>query len=156
MRIWPLDANLSFHVLWRKARIGAAAFLFPLFVIVNYLVMSLGLAVDTKGLARPEELLHRAFVWAYFVVAAWGGAGAYGLLFGQGPPASKFARLLAVIIAISSVSAALAWAHNLQTLPIKAYASYRVMNPVPSGLVKACSFIRKHSQPCGHHSGFRK
>lgn len=130
----------------QKARIGAAASLFPFFVIVNYVVMSLGLAIDANGVGMPVELLHRPFVWAYFVVAAWGGAGAYVLLFGDRPPASKSARILATAIAILSFSVPLAWAHNLQILPREGYDSYRAMNPVPSGLVKACSYIRKNSQ----------
>jgi hypothetical protein len=127
-------------------KIEAAALLFPFLVIINYLVISLGIAQDTKGF-QVSELLHRPFVWAYFVVAAWSGAGVYVLLFGNEAPANKISRILAAIITISSFSVPLVWTHNLQTLPIKAVASYRVMNPVPSGLVKACSFIRKHSQP---------
>jgi hypothetical protein len=130
----------------QRARIGAAASLFPFFVIVNYLVMSLGLATDSNGVGTAHELLHRPFVWAYFVVAAWSGAGAYVLLFGDRPPASKSARILATAIAILSFSVPLAWAHNLQILPREGYDSYRAMNPVPSGLVKACSHIRKNSQ----------
>ena len=129
-----------------RVKIEAAALLFPFLVIINYLVISLGIAQDTKGF-QVSELLHRPFVWAYFVVAAWSGAGVYVLLFGNEAPANKISRILAAIITISSFSVPLVWTHNLQTLPIKAVASYRVMNPVPSGLVKACSFIRKHSQP---------
>jgi len=130
----------------QRARIGAAASLFPFFVIVNYLVMSLGLAMDRNGVGRAEELLHRPFVWAYFVVAAWSGAGAYVLLFGDRPPASKSARILATAVAFLSISVPLVWAHNLQILPREGYDSYKAMNPVPSGLVKACSYIRKNSQ----------
>jgi hypothetical protein len=130
----------------RNARIEAPAFLFPFLVVLNYLVMFLGLALDTKVVGQPEELLHRPFVWAYFVVAAWSGAGVYVLLFGNGPPANKFARFVAAIIAISSFSVPLVWARNLQTLPFKGYDSYRELNSVPSGLMKACLYIRKHSQ----------
>src|SRR4029077_18021645 len=71
-----------------KVKIEAAALLFPFLVIINYLVMSLGLAQDTKGF-QVFELLHRPFVWAYFVVAAWSGAGVYVLLFGNEAPANK-------------------------------------------------------------------
>ena len=47
---------------------------------------------------------------------------------------------------LTSNSMPLAWAHNLLTLPWEGYDSYRAMNPVPSDLVKACSYIRKNSQ----------
>ena len=130
----------------QRARIGAAASLFPFFVVVTYLVMSFGLATDSNGVGTPHELLHRPFVWAYFVVAAWSGAGAYVLLFGDRPPATKSARILATAIAILSLSVPLVWAHNLQILPREGYDSYKAMNPVPSGLVEACSYIRKNSQ----------
>jgi hypothetical protein len=130
-----------------RARVKAAATLFPFFVIVNYLVMSLGLAMDTKAVGQPEELLHRPFVWAYFVVVAWSGAGAYILLFGNRPPAGIFARIVVAIIAFSSLSVPFIFGRNLQTLPHTRFATYEAHNSVPSGLVKACSYVRKHSQP---------
>jgi hypothetical protein len=130
-----------------KMRIGAAAFFFPLLVIVNYLVMSLGLAVDTNEIGRPEELLHRPFVWAYFVVVAWTGAGFYAYLIGNHPPSSRSARISAAIFALSSFSVPLVCARNIQTFPaFRGAASYRMFNSVPSGLVKGCLYIRKHSE----------
>ena len=143
--VWTAICLFTSFVL--RAKVKPAAILFPFFVIVNYLIMSLGLAMDTKAVGQPEELLHRPFVWAYFVVLAWSGAAAYVLSFGNGPPTSKFARTLATSIAVSSLLVPLVWAHNLQTLPYPGWDSYEVLNPVPSGLVKACSYIRKHSQP---------
>jgi len=140
--IWT--AVCFFTSLLLRTRVAAAALLFPFLVIVNYLVMSLGLAMDTKAVGQPEELLHRPFVWAYFVVAVWSGAGAYILLFGNGAPAGKFARIFAAIIAISSLSVPLVWAHNLQTLPFGRFDSYKTLNSVPTGLIKACSYIRRH------------
>jgi hypothetical protein len=131
-----------------KAKIGGAAFLFPLLVIVNYLVMSLGLALDAKGIGHPEELLHRPFVWAYFVLVAWTGAGAYAFPFGNGPPRTKSAGILAVIFAFSCFSVPIAYAHNIQTIhTIKRFESYRTFNSVPSALIKASSYIRRHSRP---------
>ena len=130
-----------------KAKIGAAALFFPFLVVVNYLVMSLGLAQDAKGIGRPEELLHRPFVWAYFVVVAWAGAGFYAYLIGNHPPRSRFARILAALFALSSFSVPLVCARNIQTFrAFKGMASYRMFNSVPSGLIKACLYIRKHSE----------
>ena len=143
--VWTAICLFTSFVL--RATVKPAVILFPFFVIVNYLIMSLGLAMDTKAVGQPEELLHRPFVWAYFVVLAWSGAGAYTCLFGNGPPTSNFARTLATSIAVSSLLVPLVWAHNLQTLPYPGWDSYKELNPVPSGLVKACSYIRKHSQP---------
>jgi hypothetical protein len=132
----------------RKAKIGAGAFFFPLLVIVNYLVMCLGLALDAKGLGHPEELLHRPFVWAYFVLVAWTGAGVYAFLFGNGPPRTKSARILAIIFTFLCFSIPVAYAHNIQTIPtLKRFESYRTFNSVPSALIRACLYVRKHSRP---------
>ena len=129
-----------------KTRIGAAAFFFPFLVVINYLVMSLGLAADANGIGRPEELLHRPFVWAYFVVVAWTGAGAYAYLIGNHPPRSRSSRVFATIFALSSFSVPLVCARNIQTFPaFRGMASYRMFNSVPSGLIKACLYIYKHS-----------
>jgi hypothetical protein len=130
-----------------KTRIGAAAFFFPFLVVINYLVMSFGLALDTKGVGRPEELVHRPFVWAYFVVVAWTGAAFYAYLIGNHPPRSRSARVLTALFALSSFSIPLVCARNIQTFPaLKGLESYRKFNSVPSGLVKASLYIRKHSE----------
>jgi hypothetical protein len=143
--IWT--AVYLFTAVLLRGRVKAAALLLPFLVIVNYLIMSLGLAMDTKAVGQPEELLHRPFVWAYFVVAAWSGAGVYILLFGNEPPAGSSARIVAPIIAILCLSVPLIFGRNLQTLPHTRFDRYERINSVPSGLVKACSFIRKYSQP---------
>jgi hypothetical protein len=136
---------ISFSV---RARMGAAAFFFPLFVTVNYIVMSVGLAEDARGTSYPEELLHRPFVWAYFVLAAWTGAGVYAFLFRNNPPGSRSARILTAMFVVLSFSVPLAYGHNIQTIPsVKIYSSYRAVNSVPSALTKACLYIRKHSRP---------
>ena len=49
-------------------------------VVFNYLVMAMGLALDTRGVGTRDELLNRPLVWAYFVLAAWTAGGAYHLL----------------------------------------------------------------------------
>src|SRR5437868_7304770 len=130
-----------------KTKIDAAAFCFPFLVVVNYLVMSLGLAMDDNGVGRPEELLHRPFVWAYFVVVAWTSAAFYAYLIGNHPPRSRSALIFATLLALSSFSVPLVCARNIQTFPaLKGMASYRMFNSVPSGLIKACLYIRKHSE----------
>jgi hypothetical protein len=41
---------------------------FPFIVFLVFLVMSLCLSYDRRGVGMPEELLHRPFVWMYFCV----------------------------------------------------------------------------------------
>jgi hypothetical protein len=40
----------------------------PLIVVLVYLVLASGLALEQSKMGTPEEFLHRHFVWAYFVV----------------------------------------------------------------------------------------
>jgi hypothetical protein len=130
-----------------KMRIGATASLFPFLVVGNYVVMSLGLASDATGIGLPDELLHRPFVWAYFVLVAWTGAGAYVYLVGNHAPRSRSARILTALFALCCFSVPLVSARNIQTFPaFPEMASYRMFNSVPSDLVKACSYIRRHSE----------
>ena len=142
--VWAI--GLVLVLLLGKARVGAAAFFFPLLVVTNYLVMSLGLTADAKGVGRPEELLHRPFVWAYFAVVAWTGAGIYAYLIGNQPPRSRSARIFATTIALVSLSVPLVYAHNIQTFPAFGNASYKTFNSIPSGLIKSCLYIRKYSE----------
>jgi hypothetical protein len=142
--LWAL--GLFLLLLLGKRRIGAAAFFFPFLVVINYLVMSLGLAADANGIGRPEEFLHRPFVWAYFVVVAWTGAGAYAYLIGDQPPRSRSARVFAALVAVASLSVPLVYARNIQTFPAFGKASYRMLHSIPSGLIKACLYIHKHSE----------
>jgi hypothetical protein len=138
-------AGLFLLLLLGKKRISAAAFFFPFLIVTNYLVMSLGLAMDANEIGRPEELLHRPFVWAYFVVVAWTGAGIYAYLVGDQPPKNRFARVLAALVVLASLSGPLIYARNIQTFPVLGNVSYRMFNSIPSGLVKACSYVHKHN-----------
>lgn len=129
-----------------KARVRAAAFFLPLCVLANYIIMFLGLALDKKKIGGPDELLHRPFVWAYFVIVAWTGAGIYAFLIGNRPPRSYSAIVGIVIVVVSTLAIPFAFARNIQTMPAwKGCSSYREINSVPSGLVKACLYLRQHS-----------
>jgi hypothetical protein len=142
--LWTLGLLLLLFV--GKKKVGAAAFFFPFLVVINYLVMSLGLAEDAREIGRPEELLHRPFVWAYFVVVAWTGAASYAYLIGNQPPRSRSARIFAALIALASLSVPLVYARNILTFPAFGKASYRMFNSIPSDLIKACFYIREHSE----------
>lgn len=45
--------------------------LLPFLVIVNYIIGTLTLAYDSNLIGNPEELIHRPFVWAYYLVCIW-------------------------------------------------------------------------------------
>lgn len=58
-------------------KVGSPVALFPVLIIGIYLVMALGLALNDSEVGLPEELLHRPFVWVYFILTVWTSAGLY-------------------------------------------------------------------------------
>lgn len=45
--------------------------IFPLLAVFIYLLMAVLLEYDKTGTGAPEELLHRPFVWSYFILVLW-------------------------------------------------------------------------------------
>lgn len=133
-------------VLWIRKTAPVAIGAFPLLVMANYLIMALGLAMDSKQIGSPDELLNRPLVWAYFAVAAWTGGAVYDRLFADGPPRAAAARAVLGLAALLGLLVPLTFAANLQTFPHwPRYASFQVAGAVPTCLVDAARFIRQHS-----------
>jgi hypothetical protein len=135
-------------VLLIRRKIEPVFLVLPLLVVVNYLVMSLGLAMDTRSIGTGDELLNRPLVWAYFVVVTWTSGAAYVLLFGRDAPRSHAAR--AALTACTLLALVLPWTlgRNLQTFPARAgHATYAEHSGVPTCLVAAARYIRVNSAP---------
>ncbi len=144
---WTAACLVTLYRLRKRA--PAAVLLFPILVVANYLVMSVGLAMDVQGVGTRDELMNRPLVWAYFVVAAWTGGAAYLLAFGNAPPGGSRARALAAAFACLCLAFPLALSGNLQTFPArKGFGSFTEFGAVPSCLVRAALHIREHS-PAG-------
>jgi len=126
-----------------RGKIDPGLLFFPLIIIVNYLIMSLGLAFDSHGIARPEELLHRPFVWAYFAVTAWTGGMIY-LRFKDILSRSGKVRKVILGIVFLSLLFPLYLGRHIQLGP--SWGKTHTDHAVPTGLVKACDFIRTHSE----------
>ena len=142
--LWSV-ACITALVLLRK-QTPAAVLYFPVLVVANYLVMSLGLAMDTNGIGTPEELLNRPLVWAYFVVVAWTGGAAYVLMFGNDAPGGMRARTCVAVLVCLCLAIPSVLSENLQTFPTrKGFGSFREFGSAPSCLVKASLYIRDHS-----------
>ena len=143
---WSVAAIAT--VLWIRKSTPAAVWAFPLLVMANYLIMSLGLAMDRKDIGSPDELVNRPLVWAYFAVAAWTGGAVYYRLFGDGLPRATAARVLLGLAALLGLVVPLTFAANLQTFPHwPGFTSFREAGAVPTCLVDAARFIRQHSAP---------
>ncbi len=115
---------------------------FPVLLIVNFLVMFFGLALDFES-STPDELSHRPVMIVYFFVVSWVG-GALGSVLIDSKRPSRVARS-AVIGLATLLMAVPAWfGSGVQLL----WAMPRI-SPVrlPSALVRAAEHMREHGDP---------
>ena len=138
---------LAIVLLMLRRSADPAVLLFPVFVVANYVFMALGLALDDRGTATPEDLLNRPLVWAYFAVVVWVAGGAYAALFNTGLPKRLAVRVGGFAILALGLAVPFAFSRNLQTNPtFSNYASFRVFGSYPSCLVEASRHIRDHGR----------
>ena len=130
-----------------RTRTTAAVLFFPIAIMVNYLVMSIGLAPDTRGIGTSDELLNRPLVWAYFAVAAWTAGGGYYLVFGNRLPQGRIVQTGLLAFLCLAFAGPWVFSQNLQTFPARrGFASYEEFNSVPLCLVKASQHLRENSR----------
>lgn len=128
-----------------RQKVDAIVWSFPCLIIINYLVMSLGLSMDSKHIEHPEELLNRPLVWAYFAVATWTASGFYFLLCNTQPPKTLTKRILFGVMLVGCLMMPLFFAHGVQTMPM--WNITLKSNAVPDAMVEALDFIKHNSQP---------
>jgi hypothetical protein len=112
--------------------------LFPLITIAIYLIMATCLAADEHHVGSREELLHRPFIWAYFVVLTWTVAGSYHLFFGNQLPSSLLLKAIFFITTICLLLVPLKFGHGIST--IKEFGMN--FQEVPLCQLKAANFIK--------------
>lgn len=139
--LWLAGLAIALGKTWRKMPL--ILWSFPIIVVGNYLVTSIGLAGDAHGVGSPDELLNRPLVWAYFIVAAWTAAVGYRAFAGVGLARGGRAAgaMLALLLA---VGAAMYSAPNLQTYPQYQVPTFAT-GAVPGCLVNAANYLRLHS-----------
>jgi hypothetical protein len=146
--LWSAAFGVMF--LYLRKRIEPAILFFPLFLIVNYLIMALGLSLNVGSLGTRDILQFEPVVWAYFGVVSWTSGAAYALAFGDRPPRGRGIRVCAVALVLSSFVIPWHFARNLQTMPawrgsagLDKFASFPSF---PSCLVRAAKYIGQHSR----------
>jgi hypothetical protein len=115
--------------------------LFPILVVGNFLVMAVWLALDDRHIGRPEELSHRPFVWAYFILVAWAAASTYRLYFGDAPPGRAMTIRAAATIIVLMLVVPGYLGSGVQTMPVWGTTFPKVSNC----LVNSASFIKQSS-----------
>jgi hypothetical protein len=140
-------AGLAIALVKSRRTVPAAFWWFPVIIIGNYLIMALGLALDTREVGTPDELLNRPLVWAYFAAAAWSAAACYRIFFGDRRPHGKIAVGFTVAIGLCAVAAFYS-APNLQTFPGRfERATFVESGSVPECLVQTADYLRRESAP---------
>lgn len=134
--------------LWRRA--PRLYVLFPLVLVVNFLAMFFGLALDMTS-STPDELSHRPIIIVYFFVASWVGAAA-GLLLSESrlksiAPKAAFAILPALLLVPAMFGA------GVQLMPVMSSIS-----PVrlPVAYLRVAEYMRTHgtTEDLFQHSQF--
>jgi hypothetical protein len=134
-----------------RSRVNRIVLLFPAAIIANFLVMGTFLAYDSRGVGTKEELLHRPFVWAYFVTVVWVGGAAAVLI---EPWLRKRAISSCVLAAtVAPLLGVPAWRGALGTQSKSGWSLANV--PVPSELVAAAAYVRGHSSAAEVFQDFR-
>jgi hypothetical protein len=119
----------------------SAIWLFPIFVIVIYLLMATGLALDSKRVGTAEELLHRPFVWAYFVLVVWCSAGGYRKFWGDSLPSSLCTKALLILLVLFLVIVPIRFSESIQT-----FKSWGINDQeLPGCQLKVAQFLRSNS-----------
>jgi len=126
-----------------RRRVEARVLAWPALVIASFAVAAVGLAFDDRGIGTRDELLHRPFVWAYFVAATWvGGAVALAVLSNR-RRACVVKALLVAASALLLVVPAARGARGVQAKP--GWSLARV--EVPTALVRVADWLRTHAAP---------
>jgi hypothetical protein len=131
--------------LWLKRRTPPPILFFPPLIVGNYLTMSLGLAMDTRGIGTMDELQNRPLVWACFAVVAWTAGGAYFVAFGDKLPKGGLVRAGLTAFGCMALAVPLVFSQNLQTFPRRRLSRFEEFNGVPQCLLEASTFVRNHS-----------
>jgi hypothetical protein len=127
-------------------RVALQPLLFPLLVVANYLVMTVGLPMS-RGSGEPDELLHRPFVWAYFVVATWVGGAAYYYCFANAPPRRRAVQVALACTFLAALALPVFSNRIIHQGAALDWTAKYCRIPVPTRLIDCCSYIREHSRP---------
>ncbi len=135
----PLGAVLAF-VLSKRTQVLHVVF--PWLLVVNFLVMFFGLALDFES-STPDELSHRPVMLVYFFFVSWVG-GALGFVF---TGAARFARVARpVVVGLSTLLLAVpaAFGPGVQLMWVMPQIS---PVRVPASLLRVAEHMRTHGDP---------
>jgi hypothetical protein len=128
----------------KRKKISFNIIIFSILIFVNYIIMALGLRVNNSQ--NPFELLHRQFVWAYFIILIWSvGAIFYSINF-DGFLKIKFWKIFGIIIILLLFLFPIHFGRDIQVLKGRDNWLKYVNNRIPVALEKCCHYIIDHSR----------
>ena len=135
---------ILYLVLWKSLRaiFQPMVCLFPVLVVLIYLVMGTSLALDDRHIGMPEELLHRPFVWAYFVLVVWIAAATYYRLFGDAPPVTRSLKWMLMTLIPVMTLVPVYFGHGIQTNKGCGLSDF---TRLPESFLEVTNFIRVKS-----------
>ncbi len=136
-----LPLFLTVLVALRK-RIEPIYLAFPLLLLVNFLLMFFGLALDFSS-STPDELSHRPLMIVYFFVVTWLG-GALGWLTFQGQKSGGLRRQLMLCLVAIALLVPASLGRGVQLMWVM-----HAISPirVPHALLHMTDYLLTHSQP---------
>jgi hypothetical protein len=118
-----------------------AVWIFPSLVLIIYFIMATCLALDTRNIGMPEELLHRHFVWAYFIIVIWGAGGLYYRYCGDSLPTSNAVSVCLLVITALMLISPIYFGQEIQT-----YKQWNMgYQKIPLCQLESAKFIKKNS-----------
>lgn len=128
---------------WHMRKFEPAVSLFPILIIAMYLAMAVSLAADDRHTGKPEELLHRPWVWAYFVLVVWCAAGSYHLILGDTLPPGAARRSFLCVLACGFLIVPLQFNTAIALYPLWNQGYPRL----PLCELNVADFLKSHSHP---------
>jgi hypothetical protein len=146
--LWLLAFPVVSYV--SRRRVALPILIFPMLILANYVVMSLGLAIDSKKVGGIDELLNRPQAWASYVLIVWTSACAYYIWFGNQLPKNRVVLGVLGLVVCLLPFGTLQSAKEFQVLPTlkmdgRQFDHYAGFNQVDGCLVKASRYVRDNS-----------
>lgn len=129
----------------RRSRLEAHAG-WVLSVFLLWLMYSLFLSPDTRKIGTMDELIHRPFVWAYYLMAAWSAGVLYRTWVGVGVPRAHWGGALGLLALASTVWLTALQSVNAQVFPIWREGGYRSILAFDRCALNVAHFIRDHRE----------
>jgi hypothetical protein len=133
---------LTLFIIALRRRVSLLQVLFPLLLLVNFVAMFFGLALDFES-STPDELSHRPLMLVYFFVTGWVGAAA-ALLLGRFRRTRRFKGPLVLGLAAALLAVPFTFGPGVQAMWVMPQLS---AVRVPTAFLQIAEHLRSQGTP---------